>query len=174
MVLDTIIQILSSPAFTPLVILISAIIALWELREIKRSRQINAFLDVYNFLQNEDTRKARGILINLGKSRKKFNDWTPEEINEAEKVSQTYDAVGVMISNKFIAKKLIIKEWRNSIILCWEAAEPMIKKYQKMRGTDFQDDFERLYHLTKKVKIPKKKRLFGILKYQWFRFFNHG
>lgn len=154
--LEQIIQILSAPAFTALVVTITAIIALWELREMTKSRKVTAFLEMYKLLQDEKIREARGSLIELGRSGKNFPDWTAEEKKSAETASQAYDMAGMMVNNHLIGKKLIINERRDSIIKCWEAAVPMIKKYQEERGKDFWNDFEKIYYRAKKLKIPEK------------------
>ena len=57
-----------------------------------------------------------------------------------------------MISKKLIEKDFIVNEWRDSIIKCWETAEPMIVKYRKVRGKDYWDDFEKLYKMARKIK----------------------
>lgn len=148
-IIAEIIKILSAPAFTAFVITITAIIALWELREMTKTRKVSAFIEIYKVLQDEDIRQARRKLIALGKSKKKFSNWTDEEIIAAEKASQTYDMAGIMVNKKLMGKKLIINERRDSIIKCWEAAAPMIKKYQSERGKDFWNDFEKIYYSAK-------------------------
>lgn len=138
-----------STASMVLIILVTAIFAVIQLREIKKSRKVTTFISLSQFLQEKDTRKARGILI--GASGKKFNDWSIEEIEAAEKVCSTYDVAGIMLSKKLIEKDLL-KEWRHSIIKSWEAAKPMIIEYRKIRGKDYWDDFENLYRMAKKIK----------------------
>ncbi len=137
-----------STASMTLIILATAIFAVLQLREIKRSRKVTAFVSLSQFLQEEATRKARGILIDA--SGEKFNDWSKEEIEAAEKACSTYDVAGIMLSKKLIEKDLLM-EWRDSIIKSWEAAEPMIIEYRKSRGKDYWDDFEKLYRTAKKI-----------------------
>ena len=138
-------------AFMALVILITAIFAIFQLREVVMSRKVSAFISVCQYLQKEDARKARDILIKvLGKD---FKDWSKEEIEAAEKSCSTYDIAGIMVSKKLIEKDLILDEWRNSIIKCWEAAKPMIIEYRKDRGEDFWDDFEKLYEMAIKIEM---------------------
>ncbi len=91
----------------------------------------------------------------IGISGKDYKDWSKEEIEAAEKASHTYDVAGVMVFRKLIEKQLVVDEWRYSIIKCWEAAEPMIKGYQKERGKDFWHNFEKLYEEAKKIKIAE-------------------
>ena len=138
-----------STAFMALVILITAIFAVLQLREISRSRKVTAFMNLSQFLQREEIRRARRILI--GTSGKSFEDWSEEEIEAAERACSTYDVAGIMVSKKLIEKDLVVNEWRDSIIKCWEAAKPMIEEYRKKRGKDFWDDFEKLYKEAMKI-----------------------
>ena len=154
--IDEIIKILSAPAFTAIVITITAVIVLFEIREMTKSRKVTAFFEIYKLLQDDDIRKARGKLIELGKLKKNFSDWTDEDEKYAETASQAYDTAGIMVSYHLINRKLIINERRDSIIKCWEAAAPMIKKYQEDRGEDFWNDFEKLYYKAKKMKMQKE------------------
>jgi len=141
-----------STAFMAFVVLIAAILAVLQLREISRSRAVSAFMELSRFLQREEIRKARGILINIPKDRN-LEDWSVEEREAAEKASHTYDVAGIMVFKKLIEEDLIVNEWRDSIIKCWEAAEPMIMEYRKGRGEDFWDAFEMLYERAKKIEI---------------------
>lgn len=75
----------------------------------------------------------------------KVDEWTPEEIQVAELVCNRYDIIGIMVDNKLINKKLVVHEWRRSIIVCWKAAQPLISKYQNERGRDFWNNSENLY-----------------------------
>ncbi len=135
-----------------LVILITAILAVLQLREVSRSRKVTAFTDISQFLQREEIREARRTLFEI--SGRNFKDWSKEEIEAAEKACHTYDVAGIMVFKKLIEKDLIVNEWRYSIIKCWEVAKPMIIEYRKERGKDYWDDFEWLYERAKGIKIP--------------------
>ena len=147
-----------STAFTALVILITAILAILQLRENSRSRKVTAFISLYQFLQQEEIRKARGILIGI--SRGNFKDWSKEDIEASEKACHTYDVAGIMVSKKLIEEDLVVNEWRDSIIKCWEAAKPMILEYRKERGEDFWDDFERIYEKANKIETVESRNYF--------------
>lgn len=145
----------TSTAFMSLATLITLIFAALQLKEISRSRKVTAFMDLYQFLQREEIRKARGVLIGI--SGKNFIDWSNEEIKAAEKASHTYDVAGMMVSEKLIEEDLVVNERQDSIIKCWEAAKPMIMEYRKNRGEDFWDDFERLYEKAKKIETARSR-----------------
>lgn len=136
-------------AITALIILVTGIFAILQLFEMKRTSQVSAFISVVQFLQEERVREARRLLSSLRE--KKFEEWTPEEIQVAELVCCRYDIVGIMVDNKLIKKKLIIQEWWRSIIVSWESAQPLISKYKNERGRDFWNNFENLYKEARKV-----------------------
>ncbi len=138
-----------STAFSALVILLTALFAVWQIIEMRNSRKFDAFINVQQILQNEDTRAARNML--LGKlAEKEFKKWTDDEIKQAEKACHTYDVVGFMSRKKYVSEKIVTEEWHNSIIKSWEAARPMIEEYKKKRGNDFWGNFEELYRIAKK------------------------
>jgi len=132
-----------STAFSALVILITAIFAVWQLNEMRKSRQLDAYINIVQILQNEEIRGARRTLISK-LTKKDFEEWTEEDRNQAEKVCHTYDTVGMMSLEKHIDSKLVTAGWHYSITTCWEACCPMIKEYRKTRGEDYWDNFEKL------------------------------
>lgn len=136
-------------AVMAITILITAIFAYRQLREIKKSRQSDAFMNLIRILQAEEIRQERGFLIqNL--SKKKFVQWTDEEKAQAERVCHTYDTAGLMCLNKHIDSALVLASYHDSIVKCWEAAQPMISEHKKVRGDDVWFGFEKLYGMAKK------------------------
>ena len=131
-----------------LIILFTVIFAAFQLGENKKYRKVSALIGVYEFLQEEYTRKDRGILIGL--SGKNFKKWTHKEIEASEKACERYNFAGIMVSKKLIEKDYIVNEWRDSIIRCWEAAKPMIVEYRKSRGKEYWYNFDKLYQMAKK------------------------
>lgn len=107
-----------STAVMAFVILLTAPFAIRQLKEASRSRKLAAFANLGQFLQREEIRKARGALIHICKDN--FQKWTTEEREEAEKACAAYDLTGIMASQKLIDRDLVAREWRNSIIKCWE------------------------------------------------------
>ena len=137
-------------AFMALIILVTVLFAAFQLRENQKYRKATAFIGVYEFLQEEYTCKSRGILISLLKSKKNFKEWSKKEIEACEKVCKVYNFAGIMVSKKLVEKDLIVNEWRNSIIMCWEAAKPMLAEYRKSRGEEYWYNFDKLYEMAKK------------------------
>ena len=151
---------------TAVTIIIAAIYAGMQFKEIKKANKATAFRNYYEYMQREHVRKARGVLINLGKNihKKIFNNWSDEEIKKAEIVCYTYNLAGIMVVERLIDEDLVVKRGHDSIVKCWEAAKPMLEEYRvkQKRGNDFWEDFDTLYdkakEIEKKVKRSKKNR----------------
>ena len=142
-----------STAFMASVIFLTAIFAAYQLKEIKKSRNFAAFMSLCQLIQREDVRTARGILFKTSEE-KKFEEWSENEIKEAEKACWTYDFLAMMIFADLMEKDLsdfIVNSWQRQIIKTWKAAEPMIHKYQDERGKDFWGSFEKLYKKAKNI-----------------------
>ena len=142
---DAIIGIFTAMSF--IVILITGIVIFYQLRELKKGTVAQAFSTIASVLEDDKVRMARRTLI--GNSKSDFNTWTGKEKDEAEIACKSYDVVGIMVQNKMIPQKMVIKEWRRSIIKSYEHARPMIEDYRKDRGDDFWKNFEWLYDKAK-------------------------
>jgi hypothetical protein len=116
----------------------------------KRGTVAQAFSTIASILDDEKVRMARRTL--MGNSKPDFTTWTQKEKDDAETACVNYDTVGIMVHNKIIDKRMVVKEWRYSIIKSYEHARPMITDYRKTRGNDFWDDFEWLYQEAKKIR----------------------
>lgn len=144
---------------TAFIVLCTAIFAGVQLWEIRKSRNLDTSLTLYNILQKESVRTARRtLLVNIGQNETKRNDfsqWTESETKDAEIACHTYNAAGVLTKLKLVSDDHIIQHWLYSIIDCWEVAQPMIQYYKNVRGVDYWSDFESLYLKAKKLKEGK-------------------
>jgi len=136
-----------STAIATVVVLVTGLLLFMQLREMKKATVAACFSSIVSLLQAERVRNARAVLTNVNE--KDFTKWTANQIKLAEIACSTYDTVGIMLRKKVIDDKMVTAEWRNSIIQCWEHAQPMIASYRQKRGNDFWDDFEWLYKQAK-------------------------
>lgn len=124
--------------------LIVSLFFIWyQLREANKSRQAEAFFRLIDFLQSEEIRQAREHLLNLKKPQ--FVDWTKDDIAISERVCNSYNRIGLMISEGMIPARIVLPRWHFSIQACWVAAQPMVAEYRATRSGDWWNDFERLY-----------------------------
>jgi hypothetical protein len=105
---------------------------------------------IATMLDDEKVRMARRTLMKI--TNDDFTSWTQEEIDHAEIACSKYDTVGIMVRHGIVDHKMVTREWRNSIIRCWEHAQPMITTYRKDRGSDFWNDFQWLYDRAKEIR----------------------
>jgi len=138
------------------VFIVTAIIAVVQLREMKRGTIAQAFSAIVSLLHSEKCRKARKVLMNI--EEKDFAKWTEDQVDDAEIACSTYDIVGILLRRKVIDHRMVTAEWGQSIVKCWEHAEPMITRYRKGRGQDYWDDFEDLYNKARDLKDQRGKR----------------
>ena len=120
--------------------------ALFQLREMKRGSSLSAFIAVVDFLQEEHVREARRILVSL--AGKNFETWTTEERDATDLALRRYNSVATIVQNHLIPINFVLPEWENSLILCWEAAQPLVSKYRNERGIDYWRQLEGLYNLA--------------------------
>ncbi|MCK5261164.1 MAG: hypothetical protein KAJ44_03210 [Thermoplasmatales archaeon] len=137
-----------------LIVAVSSVIIM--LHSSWKSRKLSSYLEIFKYLQNEDVRKARGKVIEIGenKNKKSFESWTDDDIKYAEKVCHTFDLVGILENDRLVKKGFIAKTYRRTLILCWEAVKPMIdnyRNYRKNRDPKHWDKFEMLYDKAKQL-----------------------
>jgi len=125
----------------------TAVIAVMQLREMKQATIAQAYSIVLAYVRAPEAREARKVLVHIHEA--DFSKWTDEQIQKAEFACSTWDAIGILLRRRVIDPKMITKEWRDSIVRCWENALPMIDAFRKNRGGDFWDDFEWLYKLAR-------------------------
>jgi len=92
---------------------ISAAFVIWQLREMQRTTQAQAYSVALDRLQNEKVRKARLLIFKLVD--KHLNKWDDKEIEAAEMVCHTYGAIGQMVRHGLLSKKIIIESWGPSL-----------------------------------------------------------
>ena len=136
-------------AISATVVLAAGLIIFYQLREMRQGTVAHAFSTIASMLYDEKVRMARRTLI--GNSESDFTKWTQKQIDDAE-IACVNDVVGIMVRNKMIDVKMVIKEWRDSLIKSYEHAQPMITDYRKSNDNDFWDDFQWLYDRAKEIK----------------------
>jgi len=132
-----------------LVVAVGIAFAVYQLREMKKDRTAQIFLGIVSLLQEPKCREARRSLIQLDE--RDFTKWSDEQKSHAEHACNTYDVVAILLQREVIDPTMITAEWRNSIIRCWNNAQPMISAYRRERGQDYWDDFDWLYEEAKKL-----------------------
>ena len=143
-----------SAILSSVIIAITALFALRQLVEMKRSTTVTAYMKIVDILQAEDVRQARKAVLTTLKA-KKHTEWTESEIAHAEKVCHTFDTVGRLVMFALTRKDLVIDSAGDSIQKTWVVLEPFVRAYQGQRGRNYWDEYEWLAMEAKKWKKMK-------------------
>ena len=99
-----------STTITAAFALFTARIVITQILEMRRATHATAFKAVYDMMQADDIRAARGLVMGA-LSQKPLSQWTRDERDTAEKVCQNYDAVGIMCKRGFIPTEVVADSW---------------------------------------------------------------
>lgn len=127
-------------------VFITAIFVWWQIIEMRRSTQAQAYGVARDILQDEKVRDSRDTVFKLKVNNRSIDDWSVSEENQAQIVCHTFDSVGQMVRYKYLQKEAIIDSWGPSIIGLWPVVKPLVIKYRKdWKAKRYWDDFEWLY-----------------------------
>ena len=122
-------------------VVITAAFVIWQLKEMHRTTQAQAYSVAVDRLQDEKVREARRLIFKL--SDKPLEKWSGDEIIAAEVVCHTYDMVGQMVRHNLLSKKIIIDSWGPSLRNSWSILNRLVKKYrQDFNANEYWDDYE--------------------------------
>jgi hypothetical protein len=103
------------------------------------------FLALSNFLQAEDVREARRIVI-ADLAGREFKEWSEEETRAAAKVCSTYGTAGIVIETGLVPSNLLLENWGPSIRRCSGILGDFVKDLQspEKNGSDYWAVYDRL------------------------------
>jgi len=132
-------------------VVISAMFLVWQLAEMRRTTQAQAFSVAVEHLQEERVRQARQTVFQL--KGKPLESWSSEELRSAEVVCHTYDAIGQMVRHKLLSKKIIVSSWGPSLRRSWPIVRSLVEKYRReFDAVEYWDDYEWLANKAQKAK----------------------
>jgi TIR domain len=115
----------------------------------QRATYATAFKVVYDILQSDTCRDARGFVFDELRE-KPFGEWTRDDRKQAERVCQSYDSVGIMCKNHFIPVDVVADSWGSSLWDLWNILSPLVREYRdKRKSEEFWDDFQWLANQAK-------------------------
>ena len=107
-------------------------------------------LELSNFLQAEDVREARRVVIEKLPNRD-MTSWSAEETSAAAKVCSSYGTAGVVVETGAVPIDAVIEHWGPSIRRCHGILEPFIRDRQRLNGATYWAVFDRLFALADKA-----------------------
>ncbi len=142
-------------------VVISVLFIIRQLRETRYTTHAQAYSAAVEILQGEKARQARRIVFSL--KEKPLTKWTAKEIEAAENVCHTYDAVGQMARHHLLPKGIIIDSWGPSLRNSWAILSSLVHKYRNdFNATEYWDDYEWL--VIEAVKFNNRRQIIERLK----------
>ena len=124
-------------------VVITAIFVSYQLIEMRRTTYAQSYSVAREILQDDKVRLARKIIFQLGQDGKNIDEWNESDEKNAEIVCHTYDAVGQMVRNKLLFKKIIVDSWGPSLRSSWPILSPLISKHRvEFKAPEIWDDYE--------------------------------
>ena len=115
---------------TGVVLAVTLIVVFRQLGSSGKAQELQGFIQVVDWLQREEIRKARRIVYELENTDLLY--WGTADKWEVEKVCYNFDVVGDMIKKRLI-KKRVVDNWEFNIKRCWRIVKPMVEKYREDR-----------------------------------------
>ena len=138
---------------TCITVVLSAYYAFTQYKATRLSDSENALIKTYEFLQSRDFIIARRYIFKH-LANKPFENWTDEDIDNAETVCRNYDTAFLINEQQGYENNLrkISVKWNHSIINSYKICKPLILNYKSSRGGGFWNHFDKLHALAGKVK----------------------
>ena len=111
-------------------------------------------LSLANFLQAEDVRNARTLVIESIDS-SNYPNWTTNEKQAAAKVCSSYHVAGLILKTGVFpadSKIDILKTWGASIGICHDKLKPYVTDIRKQAGSECLWAYEWFFEKTVKAK----------------------
>lgn len=108
-------------------------------------------MDLINFLQSENVRKARTYVIKELKENRSFPFGDQQAEEHASSVVSSYDVAAILIRERYVSKRVFVDDYGPSILLCASRLGEFISKRQKDAGQRYWNDFGELVDACKKV-----------------------
>ncbi len=117
-----------------------------------------SFLSLASFLQAEDVRQARTLVITTLADRG-FKGWNSDEIRAAAKVCSSYGVAGIVLESKLVPAEPVIANWGPSIRHCHAILRDYISEMQKPEnsGPEYWAVFDRLSAVAERAQKPLSK-----------------
>lgn len=110
---------------------------------LRRQLLAQSFSELYERLQSEKVRQARGRIYELQEQKLELRQWKDEDLDAVETVCQRYDYFAKMVRHKFLPKRLVLRSWAWQIDRLWRAISPFVESRRALPGEDrLWEDFQ--------------------------------
>jgi hypothetical protein len=129
------------------VVIYAAIVAGHQLREMTRSRHLEAMLKVYEMLNAEAARNARRYVYTHLRD-KAPEAITAEDRHNAERVTIVLDQMARLVESRLVPSDELLAGHADMIIRVWNVLQPHICYHRSLIGETHAEHFERLMNLA--------------------------
>jgi len=118
-----------------------------------RQLRAQSFSEVYERLQGEVVREARGVIYEMDERSVSFEEWKADAASVAavESICQRYDYFAKMVRFHFLPKKIILRSWAWQVDRLWRVAKPFVRSRRAIPGQGrLWEDFQWLARKSSK------------------------
>ena len=122
-------------------VVISLIYLARQVRSTARATFSSVVIKIIDILQDEKIRRARRTVLATLRY-KDLQDWNDIEIEQAEKVCQSYNNAARLLRFTKCPTDPIVEPAKDSILKTWAIHRPLVLSYRTGRGADYWSDYE--------------------------------
>lgn len=115
-----------------------------DIHEQINANQVSTFLEISKILSTDDARKDREYIYCDMPDISEKRLLPKEDWAKANRVWTSFDHVGLLIERGLINEEIVMEEWCETIIKCWDKLKDYINQQREMRGGRYQKYFELL------------------------------
>jgi hypothetical protein len=136
------------------VVIYAAVVAVGQLKEMTKTRHLEAMLRVYDMIASPEARASRRFIYSDLRSAP--GKVTSEEREKIEDVSVMLDRVGALVSAGLVPQDLLFASHREMIIRSWDKLAPYVAYNRLHRYPSFASHFEQLASLARNHQTTAK------------------
>ena len=130
------------------VIIITVIFAVWQIRQTNRSHKLDVFIRLFDELSSPSSRKNRAFIYSL-KGRDPSH-LTTEEFLSIDEVLSSLDRVWILIQNGQLEKEFVYDTYGEIFLKLWGVLQPIVLHERGRRGSYYRQRTESLIKSVRK------------------------
>ena len=134
-----------------LVVVCGIILAVNQLKEMTKTRHLEAMLRVYDMIGSPEARKQRRFIYAELKS--KPGKLTSEEQEIMEQVSVTLDRIGKLAESGLMPQDDLLEGHYEVFIRTWKKLEPYIRHHRQIAGNRWVQHFEKFAKIAEDYRL---------------------
>jgi hypothetical protein len=146
-----------STAISTLIIVASAIFAIVQIQEARRTRRLEILLSLFKDLSSTDAQKNRQhIYARLPTDPNKLS---PDDLLIIDQVLSTMESVWILIHEKQIEKDFVLETYGVKFLRLWKVLHPIVEFERERKGQFYSRRAEALVELSREYLMKHKMPL---------------